>query len=96
MQTVAMVLVQIRDVDADVRDRLKQLAAEQGSSLNAFLRDLLTRQAELPLRSEVIRRLRDRGDLLPPGEGSSSADDIRAAREEREEQLVRAADHDRR
>ena len=37
------VLVQIRDVDPDVRDELKARASKVGMSLNAYLKDVLQR-----------------------------------------------------
>lgn len=65
MQTVCMagVLVQIRDVDPTTRDRLKQRAAEEGVSLNSYLKRMLDRAAAVPSRAEVVRRLQERGNL---------------------------------
>lgn len=77
------VLIQIRDVDVEVRERLKQRAAEEGVSLNSLLRRVLEREARLPSRAEVIRNLRSRGDLV----AGSSVDLIWAAREERDADL---------
>lgn len=57
------VLVQIRDVDEAVRDRLKEHALAEGVSLNTYLRELLARDASLPRRSEVVARLRARADI---------------------------------
>lgn len=58
------VLVQIRDVDESVRDRLKGHAAAQGVSLNSYLKELLARDASMPPRSEVLGRLRSRTDIV--------------------------------
>lgn len=58
------VLVQIRDVDEAVRDRLKEHAAARGVSLNSYLKELLARDASMPPRSEVVSRLRSRPDLV--------------------------------
>ena len=75
--------MQIRDVDPEVRDRLKQRAAEQGLSLNAYVKKVLEEAAAIPSRSEVIRRLRERGNLLPPASSSVTAELIRELRDER-------------
>ena len=83
---MAGVLVQIRDVDPEVRDRLKAKAAEKGVSLNSYLRDLRAQDATVPLRATVLRRLRERGRLLPE-EGPSAVEVLREAREERDRQL---------
>lgn len=71
------VLVQIRDVDAQVRDRLKAVAAAEGLSLNAYLVQLLRREAATPTRQEVLARIgarSERSDI-------SSVDLIRAGRD---------------
>jgi len=57
------VLVQIRDVDENVRDKLKAKAQQEGISLNALLKDLLAREARVPSKREMWRRLRERGNL---------------------------------
>lgn len=95
MQDVCMsgVLVQIRDVDPAVRDRLKDKAAEKGLSLNSYLRELLSQDAAVPVRAEVIRRLRARGGVLPPG-APSSVEILREARAERDRQLTRSWEAD--
>lgn len=79
------VLIQIRDVDEGVRQRLKERASAEGVSLNALLKALLERESHVPPRSEVLRRLRGRGDLLT----CSSADLVWSGREERSDQLDR-------
>ena len=95
MQDVCMsgVLVQIRDVDPAARDRLKDKAAEKGLSLNSYLRELLSQDAAVPVRAEVIRRLRARGGVLPPG-APSSVEILREARAERDRQLTRSWEAD--
>ena len=85
---MAGVLVQIRDVDPDVRDRLKQRAAEEGLSLNAYVKKVLEEAAAIPSRSEVIRRLRERGNLLPSTNVSDTVELIRESREERDRELM--------
>ena len=80
------VLVQIRDVDDDVRNRLKAKALEEGISLNAYLVRLLTRDAEVPSRATVIARIRARGNLVD--DSVSAVDIIAAARAERDAQLA--------
>lgn len=80
--------MQIRDVDPEVRDRLKQRAAEQGLSLNAYVKKVLEEAAAIPSRSEVIRRLRERGNLLPPASSSVTAELIRELRDEHDRELM--------
>ena len=70
------VLVQIRDVAAQVRDRLKASAAAEGMSLNAYLVRLLSREASTPTRQEVLARIGARSERS----NVSSVDLIRAAR----------------
>ena len=84
------VLIRVRDVDARVRERLKHRAAQEGVSLNSLLKGLLERESMVPSRAEVVRRIRERGDLV----AGSSLDLVWATREERDGQL--AADGDRR
>lgn len=79
------VLVQIRDVDEDVRDRLKERAAADGVSLNSLLRDILTRESEIPSRAALFARLRARGNLVD--ESVSTVDVIAAGRAERDAEL---------
>lgn len=80
------VLVQIRDVDEDVRDRLKRRAAEDGVSLNALLREVLRRESEIPSRSSVVARIRARGDLVDAP--VSAVEVLTAARSERDADLL--------
>ncbi|MDO5677873.1 MAG: hypothetical protein Q4G35_10255 [Propionibacteriaceae bacterium] len=77
------VLIQIRDVDEGVRDRLKGRAAEEGVSLNTLLRQLLERESLLPSRADVLARLRERGDLVD----APSVDLVWNTREERDADL---------
>lgn len=80
--------MQIRDVDPEVRDRLKQRAAEEGLSLNAYVKKVLEEAAAIPSRAEVIRRLRERGNLIPSMSSSDTVELIRELREERDRELM--------
>ena len=80
------VLVQIRDVDEAVRDKLKAKALDEGLSLNAYLRRLVTRDAEVRGGATVIARIRARGNLVD--DSVSSVDIIAAARAERDAQFA--------
>ncbi len=73
------VLVQVRDVDAAVRDELKARASRDGVSLNSYLRDLLTQAATTPTRDEVV------ASILARSERSrvSAAEILRAERDDR-------------
>lgn len=73
------VLVQIRDVDAAVRDELKARATRAGVSFNAYLRDLLTEAAARPTREAVLARIASRSEAAT----RSSVEFVRAEREQR-------------
>ncbi len=69
--------MQVRDVEKEVRDRLKAAAAAEGLSLNAYLVRLLSREASTPTRREVLARIAARSERSD----ISSVDLIRAGRE---------------
>ena len=73
------VLVQIRDVDAAVRDELKARASRDGVSLNSYLRDLLTQAATTPRREDVVARILARSERSRV----SAAEILRAERDDR-------------
>lgn len=82
--------MQVRDVDRSVRDRLKQKAAARGQSLNTYLRELMERDSRTPLREEVVRRLRERGDLLTATTDAPTAvEALASARDARLQELAR-------
>lgn len=76
--------IQIRNVPDDVHRTLKARAAKQGMSLSEYLLAEVTDLARLPTLEEHVERVRSRSmeDL-----GSSAAELIREAREERERRL---------
>ncbi|NLT31290.1 MAG: hypothetical protein GXX86_12690 [Propionibacterium sp.] len=51
-----MVAVQIRDVPDGVRDALAKVAAGRGQSLQSYLLELLTREAERSRNLEVLQQ----------------------------------------
>ena len=73
------VLVQIRDVDAAVRDGLKARASRDGVSLNSYLRDLLTQAGTTPPREDVVARILARSERSRV----SAAEILRAERDDR-------------
>ena len=77
-------LLQIRGVSDPTRRALKARAAQRGQSLNAYLLDLIDREAALPTIDEVLTRAASRSERSPV----SSADVIRAEREARESELT--------
>lgn len=77
------VLIQIRDVDEVVRERLKERAARDGVSLNSLLKQILAREAEVPSRAEVLDRIGAR----PPIVLDDSVEVIAEMRAERDRQL---------
>ena len=83
-------LIQIRNVPEDVHERLKARAAAQGESLNTYMLRMVIHEAEQrPTTAEVIAQIRAEGPLGTP-DNLSAADYIRAAREERDAQLMAA------
>ena len=80
-------LVQIRNVPEGTRRALKARAAARGESLNAYLLELLEREAARPTVAEVLERAARRAERV-----EAVALDIGLAdRAEREEQLLRRA-----
>lgn len=73
------VLIQIRDVEESVRDRLKARAAAEGVSFNTYLRRMLAQEADRPTRAEVLARARLRSERAEV----SSAAVVREARDAR-------------
>ncbi len=54
-----MPAITIRDVSEDTLTELKAKAARSGQSLQAYLRDLVTRDAATPTLQESVARMRD-------------------------------------
>ncbi len=73
-------VIQVRDVPPEVHRRLKARAAEQGRTLSDLVREQLEEAARRPSMGEMLDRLRVR-EAAEPGE--SSADAIRAGRDDR-------------
>lgn len=80
--------MQIRDVDPEVRDRLKALAAQKGLSMNAYLKSILEQAGRRPTRAEVIQRLKERGNIIPfDPSAPTTVEIIHELREEREREV---------
>jgi antitoxin FitA len=60
MHNVCMPLIQIRDVPEAVRDELARKAAAAGQSMQAYLLGELTKLAERPSMTEIVRRAQER------------------------------------
>lgn len=70
-----MAQVLIRNLNDETVAHLKRKADRAGLSLEAFLRQLLSRQA--PSRSEAIAEIEAlRAKLAPPGPGEQLAEDL--------------------
>ena len=63
-----MVMINIR-VSKEVKKHLKELAAQEGKTLSAMLREAATGEARKVLRKYKLRPLPDAG----PGEGPASS-----------------------
>lgn len=83
-------LIQIRKVPEDVKAKLQARAAARGQSLNAYLLEMLEREAGAPSKAEIMARISARGPLGTGLEGGEAAEFIRQAREERDAQLMAA------
>ncbi|MGH3930051.1 MAG: FitA-like ribbon-helix-helix domain-containing protein [Pseudonocardiaceae bacterium] len=53
-------ILQVRDVPEDVLVRLRERAAVRGTSLSAYVRELLADEAEQPTLDEVVGRIATR------------------------------------
>ena len=71
--------VLIRNLDDDTIARLKERAMEQGTSLEQFLRDSITRMAE-PSREQLLEEIRAIRARMPRT-GVSPVEDVRAWRD---------------
>lgn len=76
--------LQIRNVPEATRRALKDRAAARGESVNTYLLDLLAREVERPTVREVLDRAAARSPML----GQPSAELVRTARAERDEELI--------
>lgn len=76
-------LLQIRNVPDEARRTLKARAAEAGTSLNAYLLELIAREVSRPTVAEVLNRAARRAERA----SGSAVDVLSAARAEREREL---------
>lgn len=78
--------LQIRNVPALVRDRLRRRAAGKGQSMSAYVIDLLRGDLDRPTMDEWVEEVRGLPRIgLPPG--VTAADLVREAREERDREM---------
>ncbi|TQS41262.1 FitA-like ribbon-helix-helix domain-containing protein [Cryptosporangium phraense] len=68
-----MTALQVRDVPDDVRDALVEQARAQGQSLQAFLFEVLRRQARRPANAAVLQRFAQRSDGTRAAPGETAA-----------------------
>lgn len=80
---VRMPIVQVRGISAKAHRQLKAKARKEGKSLSEYLRGELEQLAGQPSLDDWLERVASR----EPVPGVSAAEDIRAAREERDAQL---------
>ena len=71
--------VQVRNVPDETRRALKARAASRGESLNAYLLDVLEREASRPTVADVLARARARSERS----GAPSLGVVAAARAQR-------------
>lgn len=58
--------LQIRDVPEEIRDLLAKQAAAKGQSMQAFLLDMIYREAHIAINIEMFDRTRDIRFEVPP------------------------------
>ena len=78
-----MAQVLVRQVEDGVVDSLKRKAAARGTSLEGFVRDMMTREAQ-ETRADIVARLRARL-AEQPAQTSDSTALLRASRDSAEE-----------
>lgn len=85
-----MTNVLIRDVPADDLEQIRATAAAQGTSVQAYLRDVMQAQAGYLRRQEALAAISERladGAAMPDTARGAVLDDIDAAHDERSSQL---------
>jgi predicted DNA-binding protein len=78
------------EVPDDLYERLEKRAAAFGMTPSDYVADLARKMAALPTYQEMIERL----DNLSRADIATSAEAVRAGREERDDQLDRAVSRD--
>ena len=81
------ITVQVRDLDADVQERLRRSAEKQGLSLSAFLRRELTqlaRNLEVRERADALNSRNPLGGPFPGLEHIDIQEVVKMTREDRE------------
>lgn len=81
-------LLQIRGVPESARRVLKSRAASRGQSLNAYMLEVIEREAARPTVAEVLERAARRAERAT----GSALEVVDAARAEREERLTDRGD----
>ena len=80
--------IQVKDVPEELHKALRRRALEQGMTMADYVLDLIRRDLGLPSRREWFERLATREPVkLRPGE---AAEELHAARAEREAQIAAA------
>jgi antitoxin FitA len=76
--------IQVKDVPQELHEALRRRAIEEGMTMADYVLDLIRRDLGLPSRREWLERLATREPVdIAPG---VIAEDIRAARAEREDE----------
>jgi hypothetical protein len=75
--------IQVKDVPQELHEALRRRAVQEGMSLADYVLDLIRRDLGLPSSREWLERLATR----EPVEGGDIAEEIRAARAERDAQI---------
>jgi plasmid stability protein len=83
--------IQVKNVPADLHRRLRERAAAEGASLGQYILATLERDLATPGTREWLERVRQ--DPATPVTGEQIAESLRRARDERDEQLLRAVRH---
>lgn len=86
-----MVAIQIRDVPESTRNTLVETAREQGKSLQAYLSEVLKREADAAERRRLLRDWAANPLVIEGQPPIDSVALIRRLRDEREQELTRRA-----
>lgn len=79
-----MVALQIRNVPDDVRDALAERARSRGESLQAYLLEMVTREAGWNRNVEILERISRRLEGTEPLDPADTLASIDAARREQD------------
>ncbi len=91
MKKEARTNIQIRGASSELREKLRARAQSKGKTMSQYAMELLEDDLSRPTLDEVLDRIRQH--RIPVRGSMTGAQAVREAREERADQLARAAEH---